>query len=149
MVDLIESMKSNPLLGTLLVLMVLDIFLGILVATVQKQISSTISWRGMTKKAGTIAVIAAAMLIEPELQGFPAAATLILFYSVTEWISITEKAGILGIPMPKALRDALKRLRGEKESTFSIEWREQPNGQSQDDHERGESSNARPGMDSR
>lgn len=109
-------------------LIVLDILMGLASAFVMKTISSSASWRGMTKKASEILIVAAVGLLQPALQGIPAVGDVPLvhivctFYCITEALSILENASRLGVPVPPFLVSALSKLRGEaKLPAFPIE----------------------------
>lgn len=104
-----------PLVSTLLVLMVLDIFAGVLVAVNKRTLNSSISFKGMTKKTFIIILVGLAMLLEPFSSGTPLGKLVSLFYIVMEAISILENAGALGVPIPRALKEVLQKLREDKQ----------------------------------
>lgn len=125
--EVIEGMKllahDNKLLVIWLCLMVTDVVSGNIVAGVFKRsgksltgaLRSDVGFIGIAKKAVEMCVVMMAMLlgeligIEEVLSG-----TLIM-YSAMEAISIIENAGIMGIPVPKAIRDSLEVLKGDEE----------------------------------
>lgn len=102
----------------LLILMVLDIFSGMLAAAQKGELSSQCSFRGMTKKAMILLVVASAGAIEcyvPESIGaIPLQASVAGFYSAGEVLSILENAVAAGLPVPQFLREALAKLSPEK-----------------------------------
>jgi toxin secretion/phage lysis holin len=109
-------------------LIVLDIMMGLAVAFITKTVSSSASWRGMTKKSSVLIVVAAVGLIQPQLQAVPAVGQVPImhlictFYCISEVLSILENASRIGVPMPPALVAALSKLRGEaKMPAFPIE----------------------------
>lgn len=107
---IIGFVNEYPFIGILLLLMFLDIIMGMLVAFSTKTVSSSISFRGMCKKASIVILIGMARAIQP-LTGLPLAKLVSIFYIVTEVVSITEAAAGLGLPLPKALVEALVKLR--------------------------------------
>lgn len=100
-----------PMVSTLLILIGLDVAAGLLVAFDRKALSSTISWRGMTRKIFTILLVGMAAVIEPFAQGLPLAQIVAMFYSLTEAVSILENAAALGLPLPAQLVDVLAKLK--------------------------------------
>ncbi|MBX7132595.1 MAG: phage holin family protein [Fimbriimonadaceae bacterium] len=107
--------SAGPLLVSLLVAQVFDILTGILVAVRTKSLCSSASWKGMTKKVATWIVIGLAGAIDPHLPDIPALKIAASFYIGVEGLSVLENAGNLGVPIPKALRRALRKLRDESE----------------------------------
>jgi len=103
-----------PLVQLLLTLMVIDIATGVLVAIQKRELSSDVSWRGMTKKALVLLVVAAAAAVEtyaaPAVGNIPLQATVAGFYAATELLSVIENAVAAGLPVPGVLRDVLKKL---------------------------------------
>ncbi len=108
-----------PLMQLLLVLIVLDILSGLIGAFMRKEVSSTVSWAGIGKKA-LILIIVAGAEYAGNLADLQISETLTLgamvagFYAVNEFISILENAAAAGIPIPKFLRDVLQKLNSEK-----------------------------------
>jgi toxin secretion/phage lysis holin len=101
----------------LITLMMIDVVMGLVCAFGAKQISSSASWRGMSKKAGTLLVVAVSVALDPYVADVALAKVVSLFYCVTEALSVLENAGRLGVPMPLPLLDALQKLRGAKSSS--------------------------------
>lgn len=92
-----------PQLTQLLVaLMIVDITLGLAVAIKRRDVSSKAAWNGMTKKIGSLLLVAVAALLNPfannimEINLVQAASA---FYVVPELLSISRNAGILGVPV--------------------------------------------------
>ncbi|MGX8705597.1 MAG: phage holin family protein [bacterium] len=86
---------------------------------------SQVAVAGILKKVFTMAVILMAALLDQVLSGGSGAensATMFrsaaeFFYIATEGLSIVENVGLMGVPVPKPLRQALEVLRdkGDKE----------------------------------
>lgn len=101
----------HPLLQTLIVLILLDFASGLLYAWIAGAVSSDASYRGMAKKAMMLLLIGAAHTYNAtQPLGFDAAAAVAAFFCTTELISITENAGRLGVPLPRVLAKAIKKL---------------------------------------
>ena len=80
---------------------------------------SQVAFMGLLKKALTMAVILVAVMLDKALGSTGDGGTQIVmfrtaaefFYIATEALSITENAGLMGVPIPKPLRKALEALR--------------------------------------
>lgn len=120
-------------LGTrvLLALMALDYILGLACAftghspkTETGHFLSKVAFEGLTRKGVIMAVILVAALLDRALGGsgdalpptamFRSAAEF--FYIASEGLSIVENAGLMGVPVPRALRQALEALREKKDA---------------------------------
>lgn len=106
-----EWLNSQPFVLYLLILMVLDVVGGIFVSISKKTLSSSASWRGMSKKAITLVIVGTAFVIERLINHeFPLGKGAALLYCVTEALSILENAAAAGVPLPKALLEVLLKL---------------------------------------
>lgn len=107
----------HPLIQTLVVLIALDFASGLLYAWGTGTVSSDASYRGMGKKAMMLLLTGAAHTYNAtQPLGFDAAAAVAGFFCATEFISIAENAGRLGVPLPKILTAAIAKLRDQMES---------------------------------
>ena len=82
--------------------------------TADGRFRSSAAFRGLTKKLLMLAVIALAVLVDrmTGTDGICRSAA-IGFYAADEGMSILENARALGVPLPKFVGAALKKLRGE------------------------------------
>jgi len=104
------------LLQSLLVLMALDIASGLIAGYITRSLSSDVSWRGMAKKSLVLLLIAACEILQRTWNlGLPLASAVVGFYIVHEMISIVENTARAGLPMPRALTSALRKLRAQTE----------------------------------
>lgn len=108
--------QAFPLVGTLIVLMVIDICCGVILSFIGKRLSSSASWRGMFRKILVLMMLGVAAAIEPFAQGIPLSRLVAMFYIVTESISILENAAAAGVPLPRALVESLVKLREGKQT---------------------------------
>lgn len=106
---------SAPL-QVLVTFIVLDYCTGVVAAYVGKRLDSSIGARGIARKVGFMVLVAVAHLLDkgtgmaaPVLQ-----TATIWFLIANEGISITENLGEIGVPIPRTLQDALKRLRDDE-----------------------------------
>lgn len=112
-------LKLEPLMQLLIILIAFDIMTGLIRSTVQKKLSSDVSWRGMGKKAIMLIVVAAAQFAG-DLGGIQMGENLSLgsltagFYAVGEFLSMLENGAAIGMPVPKFLKDALQTISPEK-----------------------------------
>ena len=102
---------DNALIS-LLVLMVLDYFTGLLKAWCAGKLSSATGFKGIAKKVMGLSVVALAFIIQKLTGGaFALREVVILFFIANESLSILENAAQAGLPIPQKLRDALEQLK--------------------------------------
>lgn len=102
----------DPMVHTLAWMMFLDVVSGLILAGVKRNISSEASFRGMAKKAMMLVLVGAAHVYNATRPlGFDAASAVAGFFATTEFISILENAGQLGMPIPKPLIDVVEKLK--------------------------------------
>ncbi len=102
----------DPLCATLVAFVALDYITGVAKAAVLKQLDSGTGFRGLLRKLFIFALVAVATMADriiPEAHGAIRAAVMV-FYIANEGLSILENAAQLGLPMPEALKTALKKL---------------------------------------
>lgn len=97
--------------------MILDYLSGLMKAYKKREILSKTGWNGLMKKVGTLmAVIVAHQMDKIAPTGSQAFRTIIItFFTANEAISITENLAILGVPIPKIMKQALKVWKDETE----------------------------------
>lgn len=100
-----------PWMGTLLVLMCLDILTGFIAAYNTRTLNSSITLKGMNKKVGVVFLVIMVAVLNRQIPDIPGVEMLGLFYSAWEATSIVENLGQAGVPLPPGLKDALVRMR--------------------------------------
>ncbi|MBO9308120.1 phage holin family protein [Thermomicrobium sp.] len=103
----------------LVLLMAIDIATGVISAGIRGKLSSEASWHGLKRKVLTLLMVATAWVLERYLPvQLPVSFTtaIALFYCAHEGLSILENVAEAGVPVPRALRDALARLKDDQES---------------------------------
>ena len=96
----------------LIVAIVLDYISGIIKAFNTKQLSSKIGFKGILKKIGILVLVMLAVLVDRVGGNTGAIRTLVIYYFVAnEGLSILENLGEAGIPIPNAIKKALKVLK--------------------------------------
>lgn len=104
----------------LVIFMLADYFLGCACALTGKSdktegghFLSSVAFVGLLKKATIMLVVLLAVQLDKAVGGtnvmFQSAATF--FYIANEGISIIENCGLLGVPVPKTIKNALEALR--------------------------------------
>lgn len=91
----------------LVLLMGLDIATGLAAAFASKTLDSRVGWRGMSRKVVTLGVVAAVAVIDPHV-AVPLTQVVAGFYAASELTSLAENAALAGVPIPRALREALR-----------------------------------------
>jgi toxin secretion/phage lysis holin len=112
-------------LSTLVIFMAVDFATGIAVAALCRSgktktggLSSAAGWRGLTKKIMTLLMVVVAHRMDLILQIDYIKTAAVIAFTLNEAISILENAGLIGIPMPKVLIQAVDLLKGKtKEDT--------------------------------
>ena len=111
----------DALIIALVIFVVLDYITGIAKAAVRRELSSKAGFQGLLKKVAIFVLVAIGTVMDSVI---PAAnhairSAVIMFYIANEGLSILENAGEIGLPMPEALKAALKKLSepGEKKET--------------------------------
>ena len=98
------------------VLMALDFATGFLNAWARREVQSAKMRAGLAKKLGEIAALVATKLCVTGMALPPELMTGVSLYIVLmELVSITENLALLGIPVPKRVRQKLKNVRDELE----------------------------------
>lgn len=105
------------MLGILLTFVILDYITGVLAAGYRGQLSSAVGFKGIFVKIMIFVLVAVAHQVDRAL-GNPGVFmnAAIFFYLANELLSITENAGVLGLPVPDVLLKAVEILKGKAES---------------------------------
>lgn len=110
--------EVTGLFWTLIAFMALDYITGVVVAIIEKRLSSEVGFRGLAKKFLILVFVAVGHIADTYiLGGTPAAmSAVMLFYMANEGISIIENAAALGLPVPKKLTSIMEQIRNKSES---------------------------------
>lgn len=100
-------------LYALIVFVVVDYMTGVMVGILNKELSSEIGFRGIFKKVVIFSLVAVAHIIDTHViqNRSVLRTTVIFFYLSNEGISILENAALIGIPIPKKMKDVLEQLK--------------------------------------
>lgn len=99
----------------LLAFVVIDYLTGIMVAVLEKKLSSEIGFRGIFKKILIFILVGIGNIIDVYIIGNGSAirTAVIFFYISNEGISIFENIGKIGLPIPEKLKRALEQINSE------------------------------------
>lgn len=110
--------EVTGLFWALIAFMALDYIAGVIVAVIEKRLSSEVGFRGLAKKFLILVFVAVGHIADTYiLGGTPAAmSAVMLFYIANEGISIIENAAALGLPVPKKITGLMEQIRNKSES---------------------------------
>lgn len=110
--------EVTGLFWALIAFMALDYITGVVVAIIEKRLSSEVGFRGLAKKFLILVFVAVGHIADTYiLGGTPAAmSAVMLFYMANKGISIIENAAALGLPVPKKLTSIMEQIRNKSES---------------------------------
>lgn len=104
-------------MATLLIFMGIDYATGLAVAACGKspksdtgRLSSKIGWKGLAKKCVSLLLVLVAVRLDITLGTTYIRDAVCIAFVVNELISITENAGLLGVPLPGILTKAIELL---------------------------------------
>lgn len=102
-------------LYALIAFVVIDYLTGIMVAVLERKLSSEVGFRGIFKKVLIFTLVAVAHIIDSHLiqTGSVVRTAVIFFYLSNEGISIIENAARIGLPIPEKLKAVLEQLNKE------------------------------------
>ena len=108
----------DSMIVALVVFMAIDFITGLIVATVFKNskhgkagLDSKVCWKGLYKKGVTLLICLMAAYFDRLLGTNFVHNAVAIGFIVNESISIIENAGLMGIPIPAQLRDAVTILK--------------------------------------
>ena len=114
----------DGLLIALLVFMALDYITGVMCAIVDKQLSSTVGFRGVCKKTLILLLVGVANIVDVHVVGTGSAlrGAVVAFYLSNEGVSLLENAAHIGLPIPEKLKEILGQLhnRGDKDNSTDL-----------------------------
>ncbi|GAA0109238.1 phage holin family protein [Clostridium tertium] len=99
----------------LITFIVIDYVTGLMVAVLERKLSSEIGFRGIFKKVLIFTFVGIGNIIDVYLikNGSAIRTAVIFFYVSNEGISIIENSAKIGLPIPQKLRNILKQLNKE------------------------------------
>ena len=109
---------------TLVILMLIDYVTGLIVAGVFHAspkssggaLSSAVGFKGICRKFVILLIVVVACRVDLLLDTNIIRDATCIGFCVNELVSITENAGLMGIPLPRKLVDAIEVLRGDNDN---------------------------------
>ena len=100
----------------LITFIAIDYITGLMVAVLERKLSSEIGFRGIFKKVLIFAFVGIGNIIDVYLlkNGSAIRTAVIFFYISNEGISIIENSAKVGLPIPQKLKDILEQLNKEE-----------------------------------
>ena len=97
-------------LYALLVFVIIDYLTGVMVAVLEKKVSSSVGFRGIFKKILIFCLVAIGHIIDTQViqNGSVLRTAVIFFYLSNEGISILENVALIGLPVPEQLLHLLE-----------------------------------------
>ena len=113
----------DGLLYALIAFVVIDYITGIMCAIYDKNLSSSIGFKGICKKVLIFLMVGVGHILDTKVIGTGSVlrTAFIFFYISDEGISLIENAAHLGLPIPEKLRDVLEQLHNRAEKMDSKE----------------------------
>lgn len=103
----------DKLLFALIIFIAVDYVTGVLCAILERNLSSTIGFKGLCQKVFILLLVGIANVLDVNVIGGGSIirSAVICFYISNEGISIFENAGRIGLPIPHRMQKAMKQLR--------------------------------------
>lgn len=104
---------------TLGILMLVDIIMGLLIATIWQKSGKSITgalnsismWKGLCRKGVTLLIVLVAHQLDIVLGANYIRTAVIIAFIANEVISVVENAGIMGVPIPSVITKAIEILK--------------------------------------
>ena len=133
-VGLIGSFIANIFGGwdsamtTLVIFMIIDYAAGLVVAGVFKKskktengaLNSNVGWKGLSKKGMTLVIVLIAHRLDLALGTDFVKDATIIGYIMNETLSIIENAGLMGVPIPSAISEAIDMLKNKSDERGEV-----------------------------
>ena len=105
----------DSLLYALVAFVVLDYITGLMVAVLEKKLSSSIGFKGIFKKVLIFIFVGTGHIIDSYIlqNGSAVRTAVIFFYLSNEGLSIVENAAKIGLPVPESLKKVFIELKKE------------------------------------
>lgn len=102
----------DGLLYTLIAFVALDYLTGVIVAIIEKKLSSEIGFKGILKKVLIFVLVGIGNMVDVHLlkNGSAIRTAVIFFYLSNEGISILENCSKAGLPIPEKLKTVLEQF---------------------------------------
>ena len=104
----------DGLLHALVIFVVIDYVTGVMLAIINKELSSEVGARGIFKKVMLFLLVGMGHMVDLHIlkEGSATRTAVLFFYMSNEGLSILENVSLMGLPIPEKLKQILKKLRG-------------------------------------
>ncbi|MCG3417555.1 phage holin family protein [Oceanobacillus jordanicus] len=108
-----RALENDGLLYTLVALMVIDCITELMITVIEKSPSQNIGFRGVFKKVLIFCFVGIGQMVDLHIiQNESIIRTAVIFFYISnEGISILKNAALIGLPVPKKLKDILEQLK--------------------------------------
>lgn len=102
----------------LITFVIIDYLTGLMVAVLEKKLSSEVGFRGIFKKVLIFVFVGIGNIVDVHLikKGSAIRTAVIFFYISNEGISILENTAKIGLPIPERLKNVLEQLKEENKN---------------------------------
>ena len=109
--------EVNGLFWALIAFMALDYITGVIVAIINKRLSSEVGFKGICRKVLIFVLVGMANILDMHVIGTGCVlrTAVLFFYISNEGVSVLENAGHLGLPVPARLLNVLEQLHEDAE----------------------------------
>lgn len=111
--------EINEIFYILIALIVIDFITGLIKAGFQKKLNSEVCFKGIIKKVFILVIVSLGHLLDMAIGQSICGNVVMFFYIANESISIIENAGIIGLPIPKKIKDILEQLKEKEDADES------------------------------
>ena len=105
--------EVTGLFWALIAFMAMDYVSGVIIAVVNRRLSSETGFKGLAKKLFILCFVAMGHIIDAYIIGGSSVAmtAVMLFYTANEGISLLENASLLGLPVPSKIKNVLQQIK--------------------------------------
>lgn len=110
-------------IAALITFMVFDYLTGVIIAVINKKLSSHVGFKGLAKKLFIIVILVVGVLLDRLINSdqWVFRTLIAYFYIANEGISIIENIAVLGVPVPKKIVDILEQIKDKHENDDKTE----------------------------
>ena len=103
----------DGLLYALLAFVIIDYITGVMVAVIQKKLSSEIGFKGLFKKVLIFVLVGVGHILDVYVIGSGSTfrTAIAFFYIANEGISLLENITLIGLPVPPKVKDVLEQIK--------------------------------------
>lgn len=105
--------EVTGLFWALIAFMAMDYITGVVIAVINRKLSSEVGFKGLAKKLFILCFVAMGHILDAYVIGSSSVAmtAVILFYIANEGISLLENATLLGLPVPARIKEILQQIK--------------------------------------